>query len=230
MRAYPYPNAHIRNVLYDQRRGLEAHIPFPPVPALRNKSSAERRTWSKDSRRPEEGTLLCLITMNSARSSILFFTVSEKGADTWKDYSLTSNERQSTITTKFGSWIQNNLDLMVRLSCENTQGVLIEFPGIILATFIPILENLQKMQEQSRLPFRHIIAPDPVTPCGNKVQEFVIPPPTYARNPRFKFSLNAILKNAADDLASDPFPSVDDTALIDLLEESTYLDRGQCQH
>lgn len=229
MRAYPYPNAHIRNVLYDQRRGLEAQISFPPVPALRNKSSTERRTWWEDSRRLEEGILLCLITMDSARSSVLFFTVSEKCTDTRKDYSLTSNERQSTITTKLASWNQNNLDLMVRLCCENTRGVLIEFPGIILATFIPILENLQKMQEQSRLPFRHIIAPDLVTSYGNKVQEFVIHPPTYARNPGFKFSLNAILKNAADDLALDPFSSVDDIVLIDLLEESTCLDRGQCQ-
>jgi hypothetical protein len=122
IRAFPYPNAHIRSISYEQRRGLEAQISFPQLHALRKLSPAHRRTWWEDSRRLEEGVLLCLVTMNGAQISILFFTVSNRSTDTRDDYSLTSNDRQSTITAKLASWTQHDLDHMVRLSCENARG------------------------------------------------------------------------------------------------------------
>jgi hypothetical protein len=229
VRAYPYPGAHIRNISYQQRQGLGAQISFPQLPVVRKLSSAQRRIWWEDSRRLEEGILLCLITMNGAQSFILFFVVSERITDNRNDYSLTSNDRQATITAKLASWNQQDLDLMIRLSSENTRGALIEFPGIILATFVPILENLQNMQQQSRLPFRHLIAPDRVTPRENFAPKFEVLPPIYARIPGFKFPLHQILKNSEGDLALDPYASLENAAVIDELEAKTSLDRGQCQ-
>jgi hypothetical protein len=44
-------------------------------------------------------------------------------------------------------WIQNDMDLIIRRCFKNTGGVLIELPGIILASFVPILENTQNMQQ-----------------------------------------------------------------------------------
>jgi hypothetical protein len=129
----------------------------------------------------------------------------------------------------FASGSQQDLDLMIRLSSENTRGALIEFPGIILATFVPILENLQNMQQQSRLPFRHLIAPDRVTPKEKCAPKFEALPPIYARIPGFKFPLHQIPKNSDGDLALDPYASLENAAVIDELEAKTSLDRGQCQ-
>ncbi|KAH6671919.1 hypothetical protein B0J14DRAFT_655778 [Halenospora varia] len=56
-----------------------------------------------------------------------------------------------------------------------------------------------------------------------------IPPPLYARGAHFRFSLNAILKNADDDLALSPNTPIDDHTIINELEARTCLDRGQCR-
>jgi hypothetical protein len=226
IRAYPYPQAHIRYLLYNHRQGLEVQISFPQLSQLRKKSSSERRTWWEESRRLEEGILLCFVSLKGTKSSILLFTVSRKCTDTKQEYSLSSDNYQSTITAKLATWNQNDVELMIRLSCQNTPGVLIEFPGVLLATFIPILESLQNMQQMSRMPFRQWILPDK---CGTNGTVLVVPPPNYARNPQFTFSLKAILKNADDDLSLSPNTPINDTATIDALEARTSLDRGQCQ-
>ena len=57
----------------------------------------------------------------------------------------------------------------------------------------------------------------------------LVPPPLYARDPHFTFSLNAILKNSDDDFSLSPNTPIDDPATIDKLEARTCLDRGQCR-
>jgi hypothetical protein len=229
IRAYPYPKAHIRHVSYDQRLGLEVQISFAQLFLLRKKSRSERRTWWEESRRLEEGILLCFASLHDGQSSILFFTVSQKSTDPKNDPNLTSDDHQSTISAKLATWNQENMDSLLRLSCQNTRGVLIEFPGVLLATFVPILENLQNMQQVSRLPFRQWILPDRVRTHGIISTAVDVPPPLYARDPDFTFSLKAILKNATDDFSLSPSTPVDDNATTNELETRTSLDRGQCQ-
>jgi hypothetical protein len=150
----------------------------------------------------------------------LFFTVSDKCTDTKKKFSLSSDAQQSTIAAKLATWNQNDMELLIRLSCENTRGALIEFPGVLLATFTPILENLQNMQRESRLPFRQWILPDPIGTGGKTSALLPVPPPLYARNPGFTFSLKEILKNPSDDYALSPNTPINDAATIDELETS----------
>jgi hypothetical protein len=52
---------------------------------------------------------------------------------------------------------QHDVELIVRTSHSNNMGILIELPGVILATFIPILENFQRMQRLSQFPLRQWI-------------------------------------------------------------------------
>jgi hypothetical protein len=189
---------------------------------------SERRTWWEESRRLEEGILLCFISLKGAQSSILFFTVSEKCTQP-KEFSLSSENHQATIAVKLATCNQIDMDLMIQWSCHNTRGALIEFPGVLLATFVPILENLQNMQQLSWLPFRQWILPDRVGPNGNVYSVLAIPPPLYARDPHFTFSLKAILKNSNEDFALSPNTLVDDLTAINELEARTSLDRGQCQ-
>ena len=228
VQVHSYPNAYVRYISYDQRRGLESQISFPQLPLLRKKLPSERRTYWEESRRLDEGTLLCFLSLRGSDGSILFFTVSEKST-AGKETSLCSESHQSTIVAKLATHNQVDVDSMIRLSCQNTRGVLIEFPGVLLATFVPILENLQSMQQQSRLPFRRWVIPDRIGANGNMSPFLDVPPPIYARGARFTFSLNAILKNADENLALSPNTAIDDPTTIDELEAKTRLDRGQCR-
>jgi hypothetical protein len=121
------------------------------------------------------------------------------------------------------------METLLRLSCHSTWGVLIEFPGVLLATSIPILENLQNLQQQSRLSFREWILPNPIGTNGDTSAVLNVSPPLYTRNPGFTFSLKAILKKADDDFSLSLSTPIDDTVTIDELETKTSLDRGQCQ-
>jgi hypothetical protein len=225
---YSYPNAYIRYVSYNHRRGFEAQISFPQLPSLRRMLPAERRTWWEESRRLEEGTLLCFVSLKGAESSTLLFTVSEK-CTAGNDFNLSSENHQSTIATKLATYNQIDMESVIESSCHSTRGALIEFPGVLPTTFVPILENLQNMQLQSRLPFRQWIFPERIGANGNMSPVLNIPPPLYARGAHFTFSLNAILKNSDDDLTLSPNTPIDDPTTIENLEARTSLDRGQCR-
>lgn len=229
VRAYTNAKARIRYISFDQRRGLEAQLSFPQTISLRKKSPSERRKWWGESERLEEGVLLCFLFVHDTKASLLFFTVSEKCIDIKKDTSLSSNNHQATITVKLATRLERDLGVMIRLSCQKNCGLLVEFPGIKLATFVPILENIQNMQRLSRLPFRQWILPDPVPTHEEVSRPLNIPPPLYARNQNFSFSLKSILKDPEEDFSINSRMSVDSSVELDSLEARTHLDRGQCQ-
>ncbi|KFY97455.1 hypothetical protein V500_02048 [Pseudogymnoascus sp. VKM F-4518 (FW-2643)] len=225
IRAYPYTKAYISYVFFKRNRGIEAHVSFSQPHALRKKSATDRRKWWEDSKRLEEGSLLCFVSFLNNKSSLLFLTVSEKCTDPKASHSLSSQDHISTIVTKLATRNQGDLELLIQLSCQSTQGALIEFPGILLATFLPILENLQNMHRFGSLPFRQWILPDRHTISAKPLD---IPPPLYARGKNFHFPLDSILKADGDQLNFDPGVSIDDVARADELEARTSLDRGQC--
>ena len=229
IRAYPNPRAHIRYVSFDRGRGLEVQISFAQPVALRKKSAAERSKWWQDSKRLEEGVLLCLLFAEDAKSSLLFFTVSEKCIDTRKEDGLTYHQYQATVKAKLATRCQNDFEKMTRLSCQNKSGLLVEFPGVLLATFVPVLENIQKMYRLSRLPFRQWIVPDRTSSQGFLPKAVNIPPPLYARSPAFTFSLDSILKDPSGVMSLTTTMLADINRTIDALEAQTSLDRGQCQ-
>lgn len=167
--------------------------------------------------------MLCLFINN--KSSLLFLTVSDKCTDPKASHSLSSHDHISTIVTKLATRNQSDLENLIQLSCQGTRGALIEFPGILLATFLPILENLQNMHRFGRLPFRQWILPDRHTESAKQLD---ILPPLYARGQDFFFSLDSILKSDGDRLSFSPGGSIDDVTSVDELEARTSLDRGQC--
>jgi hypothetical protein len=225
MRAYPYTKAHIGHVSFNRNRDVEAHVSFNQLHALRKKSASDRRKWWEDSKRLEEGSLLCFVSFVNKKSSLLFLTVSEKCTDPKASYSLSSHDHFSTIVTKLATRNQGELELLIQLSCQDTRGALIEFPGILLATFLPILENLQNMHRFSRLPFRQWILPDRHTTSAKPLDNF---PPLYARGQSFLSPLDSMLKADGNRLSFSPRVSIDDVASVDELEARTSLDRGQC--
>lgn len=229
IRAYVNFQARISYVSFERRRGLEVQISFVQPFSVRRKSSSESRRWWEESKRLEEGILLVFLFIDDAKSSLLFFTVTQKCTDADKDFGLCSNDHMATITAKLATRDQSDLEKMIRLSCSNTRGILVEFPGTLPATFVPILESIQNMQRLSRLPFRQWILPEHVGPHVAGSKAFDVPPPLYTRSPGFAFSLEPILKNDGDRFSIDPRSPPDDINTIGELEKRTSLDRGQCQ-
>ncbi|KAG4428680.1 hypothetical protein IFR05_015837 [Cadophora sp. M221] len=159
IRAYAYPKAEIGNLWVDSRRGLEVQISFPQPSAVRKKSKQERRRWWDDSKRLDDGVFLCLLSFDgNNKSSLLFLNRTGKETDPDKQASLGFDDRRVRITAQLTTNSEAGLETMIRLNDRKSRNVLIELPGIITATFIPILESLQDMYRVCRLPFRQWIA------------------------------------------------------------------------
>lgn len=229
IRAYVNLQAHIRYVSFERRRGLEVQISFLQPSSIRKKSPSEKRRWWEETKRLEEGILLVFLFLDDAKPSLLFLTVSQKCTDASKDFGLSSKTHLATITAKLATRSQSDLEKLIRLSSSNIRGILVEFPGVLPATFVPILESIQNMQRLSRLPFRQWILPDRVATYNDRSKAFDVPPPLYTRSSGFTFSLQPILKNPSDEYFINPRFPPDDINAIDELERRTTLDRGQCQ-
>jgi hypothetical protein len=233
MRVYHYAGASVSYITFDPRRGLQAQISFPQPPALRNRSIAERRAWWEDSRRLEEGSLLSFIWTQDSTVKHIFLTVMQKGTDLTEEYNLVSHQYMATIATRLTTSDHSVLETLIDVSCSRIHGVLLEYPKIIPATFVPILENLQNMQRLSRFRFSQWLLPDRHDGPTNVKTYHEIPCPVYARHPGFTFPLGVILKANADatekSLNIDATASCTDVALIDEIAAKTELDRGQCR-
>ena len=189
---------------------------------------SERRKWWDDSKRMEKGILLCLLVVDGGKSFLLFFTVSEKITDPKEKHGLVSDNHQAIIIVKLATESQRDLELMARLSCQNLKGLLVEFPDVIIATFLPILENIQNMQRSGRLPFSQWIIPDRVPDTEHQFRTTAIPLPLYARHPGFDFPLTTISRDSAEKISMAATVSVEDEDVVNQLEARTWLDRGQC--
>ncbi|KAJ4352735.1 hypothetical protein N0V95_004007 [Ascochyta clinopodiicola] len=233
MRVYHYPNAHVSYVTFDTRRGLQIQISFPQPPGAHRRSPADRRLWWEDSRRLEEGSLLSYIWIQDSVVQQLFLTVTQKSTNPAQEYNLVDRDFVATISAKLTTQDHATLDTLIGASCGNTHGVLLEFPNVIPATFVPILENLQAMQRLNRLRFSQWLLPDRHNgPPHQRVYQD-IPPPVYSRRPDFKFPLEAILKTAAraadSSFGIDATASCSDSTLLEEVEAKTELDYGQCR-
>ena len=225
--AHAYPYAYVRYLSFTKKSGLEVQISFPQPRHMQKKSATERRRWWEDTKRLEEGSLLCLLPCESENTSLLFFTVSKKATDPKDEYSLISDGHYGTITAKLPSGSdEKQVKSLISLSLDGySQGILVEFPGVLLATFVPTLQNIQQMQNVSRLPFENWIIPNPVTGHAARDPGFHVPPPLYARKEGFTYNLRPILKPTADVLELNPRSNNDE--LLNRLEQSIPLDRGQ---
>lgn len=227
--AYAYRGAAVTYLTFTKKSGLEAQISFPQPHHLQKKSSSERQRWWEDTKRLNEGSLLCLIALEGQRSSLLFFTVSQKITDPKNQYALVADRSYATITAKLASGQdQRQITSLIELNLHrHTTNILVEFPGVLLATFVPTLENLQQMQKVSRLPFENWIVPKPSNGYNANDAELQIPPPLYARQDSFAYDLKVILNDPAEVLALRPRSGGHDMACK--LERLTSLDRGQCE-
>lgn len=228
-RAHLYTSAVITSVSFDSRKGLEVEISFKHPFDARNKSSFERRKWWDDSKRLAGGVLLSFLAVQGDETSHLFLTAANRSTDAKENSGPVEGSQNATIKAKLTCHDQANTESVLRLKANGARGVLIEFPGVLPATFVPILQNLQNMQHESILPFRDWILP---SRTGNGSLATAMPPPLYARESGFRFSLRSILKpGLSEDLHIDVGCNspMDEVSIVGAMERSTDMDHGQCQ-
>ena len=229
MHAHSYSEASVRHLTFSKKEGLEVTLSFPQPIYMRKKSVSERRRWWEESKRMEEGSLLCLLTHEGQTSSLHFLTVSQKTTDSKDKHGLASDGYYASITAKLAArQNQTQLKSLIRLSITKSKfNLLIEFPRVLLATFIPTLESIQQMQSVSQLPFADWIIPNSTTGRYVNVPELRVPPPLYARAAGFRFDLKAILQDPTTTLALGA--GANDRNIPRELKQLTSLDHGQCE-
>lgn len=225
--AHLYLGAQVQHMFINERNEFEATVSFSTPPQLRKKSSKEQCRWWQDSSRLEEGSLVCFLTSQGTHRRLIFLEVTVKNASKDRAHqnksSLASDRFPPSITVKLAACLQEELIFLAQVYSEKLTGILVEFHGLVPATFVPILENLQRIQREGDLAFRKWVLP------GRRGEEdgHSIPPPAYARKPGFIFPLTSITNFTADNVALDPStPESIDTLK---LQTQTGLDYGQCQ-
>ncbi|PYI22896.1 hypothetical protein BO99DRAFT_377209 [Aspergillus violaceofuscus CBS 115571] len=225
--AHLYLGAQVLQIFINDRKELEATVSFATPPQIRKKTSNEQCRWWQDSSRLEEGGLVCFLTSQKTHRRLIFLEVTVKNASKDRAHqnksSLVSDRFPPSITVKLAACLQQELILLCQIYSKKLTGILVDFHGLIPATFAPILKNLQRIQREGELAFQKWILP------GRKDSEdgHRIPPPAYARKPGFVFPLTSITVVGAEKVALNP--STPEAIDLLKLQTQTGLDHGQCQ-
>ncbi|KAK0710442.1 hypothetical protein B0T21DRAFT_77739 [Apiosordaria backusii] len=231
LKAHTYSGATVQHVLVNPRYGLEVILSFTPPPQLKTRSAPDRRRWWKESSRLEPGGLVCLVSPGNGSNEFLLFVVTNKSVDDVKGErghsSLVGQGSNPSITARLVKETRSTLTLLNQVFIEKRKGLLVDMPGIIPDTFVPILQNLQRMVRNGSLAFQRWILPPQDPALHEPHQQEAIPPPMYARKLGFVFKLDAITKNGQTDINLNP--ALPNSIDLQALETVTGLDEGQCQ-
>ncbi|TVY93442.1 hypothetical protein LAWI1_G000629 [Lachnellula willkommii] len=221
IRKLVYENVRFDRMCVDRRRGLQVVAEFDQPPQIKNKSTKQREEWWKGSKLLQVDSLVCFV---SSTGKIVFFSVCDP-APRRKDSdppnrddlpSLFRHAKHASVLLSFAEykhehaiWVGTHID-----THNKTRQSLVEFPGVLLPSFQPTLEALQKMSTTLDLPFAEIIAPN------SQTTDATIQPPAYAARRGFAFNLDVL---AGRPLTLSPGKGFD----FKKLEEGSTLDRAQ---
>jgi hypothetical protein len=164
--------------------------------------------------------LFCLILFQNEKRRLLFFVVTNKSTDYKDKFSLVFKD--GLIISGKLTFVKSSQLRSLIVNLGKTGGFLVEFSNIVSATFMPVLESLQRMQRDSQLPFANWI-------LGQGINNLrpAIPSPMYTRHPGFSFDLSLISVNPSIPLAFKLRGNMAD--ISEKLEKMTTLDERQCK-
>jgi len=241
-----------RNIIFesfkiDDKEGLQLTVSFDQPARLTKESvnAAERKRWWTHSRSMQSGSLVCFVDQ---QKHLTFFTVSERivtaadnqyqGHDMVRD--LSSHPTRALVSLKFID-IDNDLDRTIeeyhrhsRYYDDYPVASMVEFPGMLFASFAPILEflrNIVTVGNGAVVPFPQLIAPEGNKSTGHPVEDserkgFIkVAPPTYMRGD-CTLDLSVLMKKGVRGSLTH---SVNHPCSIPTLQDLTTLDKGQCE-
>lgn len=232
-----YHNMTLLGIEFDRKRGLQIVAEFDQPSILAKKTAKDRETWWVSSKRLQIDAFVCLV---SSTSRAIFFSVCDPaptipskkriGEEVHEHrstgYCAASGERPSLSrhagratlmlslveeSSEDVTWINSHLG-----KAHKQRQSLVEFPGILLPSFGPTLQALQKMSRTLDLPFSQFIAPD-----VQHAENLDIPAPAYSRRRGFTFNLETLTRR--DRLSLTPGQPFDLTAL----RNNSFLDHAQ---
>lgn len=222
-----YHDVTLLGLEFDRKRGLQIVAEFDQPPVLAKKTAKEREAWWLNSKRLQYDAFVCFV---SSTGRAIFFSVCDptptvpsqkKSGDEAPEvqstgYCAASGERTSLSrhagratlmlslveeSSEDVTWINSHLGKAYR-----QRQSLVEFPGILLPSFGPTLQALQKMSRTLDLPFSQFIAPD-----IQHAENVDIPAPAYSRRRGFAFNLETLTRG--ERLSLIPGQPFDETTL-----------------
>lgn len=234
-RTVSYDSPELVDVEFERHGGLELTVRCAQIPALRNMDIRSRRQWWDQCKRLQAGALVCVL---DASGTILFCVVSDstmrsvndrKGPGRNKDTQGDTNTTPLTLSDD-ADYLFFRLQLVAPSPHEIRQALrwfqpvsssprryLVEFPGVLLASFQHTLAALQQMYRKPDIPFHNILAP--TAPVEHEQD---LKPPQYARQPGFIFDARCLTQHHVKFTLTPGNP-----ANPKLLEEKTSLDPTQ---
>lgn len=213
LRNVVHQNLRILGLVVDKKKGLQVLVGFEQPKVIRGKARRHREEWWQNSKRLQPDAFVCFV---SASRRIIFFSVGEvptsqnsreknnsedarsagKGHDEPQNTpSLSHDNDEATVLL---SMVEHNADdirwIVNHIGARHkSRQSLVEFPGILLPSFQPTLQALQRMNRTLDVPFADIIAPSThaVDLRASQVQG---KPPAYARRPGFSFNLDCLAR------------------------------------
>lgn len=204
---FTYDFAHPVTMDFTRHSGLEVTVRCSQPATVREMNLRERKDWWMHCRYLQTGAVVCVLDVSG---SVLFFEVAESTKRTVDDTrarpKMTGEEHQGqekevTTLAEDPEFLYVNLQLIepgkrdiksllrwYRSFGSSPRKYLVEFPGVLLASFKPVLESLQEMYRKTDIPFSHILAPE------EPLQVSDITPAPYTQRPGFEFDLRCIAK------------------------------------
>ncbi|KAL9528303.1 NFX1-type zinc finger-containing protein [Sphaerulina musiva] len=222
-RTYVYENVYIVSIAFEEQHGIQIAMRFARPEANNQQSKDAREEWWESSKRLGPEALICLL---SSEGSATFFVVAPQGpkpTKLQKEFDLASDFEHAYIVARPVK--QSDTHSVLSEALGNTafaQLSIVEFPGVLLPSFEPTLQAMQRISKSLDMPFSYILAPTS-TP-QNPDREVEVQPPTYATKPGFKYDLSSI---TSDNQAL--YFALDDNIVVtaaQLAQKST-LDPGQ---
>ncbi|KAK1241600.1 hypothetical protein MKX08_001574 [Trichoderma sp. CBMAI-0020] len=215
LRTYTYDSAKLIKIQFEKNTGLDFVVRCdqpPPVPSLDPK---QRRDWWERSKRLQVGALVCVI---DGTDSVIFCTVSESTLRNQSDQTIRTEKKPAndsstglklTLSDE-ADYLHVNLQLIDATPDTVTQALhwyhtkgpsgyryLVEFPGILLASFKHTLDALKEMRQKPYMPFVNLLAPTDIESTEVNIQ-----PPQYARAADFAFDLGCLTNDGTEFLVS----------------------------
>lgn len=243
-RTSAYFDATIYDATIDRHKGLELEVRCRQPENVRKMGDQTRKDWWDQTKRLQAGALVCAL---DAAGTIQFLVVAESTLRTDKDNTksvkggtedekLKETEKPRTLSYS-PDWLYVRLNLVENTKTELHRALrwckvigstparhLVEFPGVLLASFKHTLEALQRLSKNPDLPFSDLIAPEKPAPDA----QARISAPLFARCRGFEYDLSCLTQNEQNGLSAriDQLPDAEEVSAktgLDLTQSEALL-------